>query len=200
MNVKQSFVRLSAMGLLVLAAGCTLIPLSSLWSLRKLELAEIDGAQLRSVIYLPAEVSTAKDAVRVIVKAERGVGNEVREWTLALRPTTGALAAHSLTPPRPGGHWVVLGLDATEQQRLGALRQQLQAWKAADGPDVKRRVSMSVEPRLCRRGATPMTAGDVVVDAWLRWKGAQEDLRMLDGATGTDVDASLAHEALPACE
>jgi hypothetical protein len=200
MNVKQTILRAVLVASMLSMVGCTLIPLSSLWALRKFDLAQLDGAQLRTLVYLPAGVGTARDAIKVIVKAERGnAEGEVLQETLALRPDAAASASPGLADPWPGGHWVALTLDAAEQQRLLALRSRLQAWKAADGPDVKRRVSTEVSPQLCTRQAGRIKAGQVKLSVWVRWRAGQDDLLMLDGATAQDIDDKLAAEPLPPC-
>lgn len=207
MNVKQTILRGGLRGrrvcvLLALAAlsACTMIPLRTLWALRSFEFDQLDGAQLRTLVYLPEGVATQRDALKVQVRLERGTpAGEVLEETLALRPNPAALRGPLPAAPAPGGHWVALMLDGEEQQRLAWLRGRAQVWKAADGPEVKRRIGASVAPQLCRRAAGPVLAGEVKLSVWLRWKAGQDDLPMLDGATVKDIDAKAAAEPLPAC-
>lgn len=190
------------MGVIALAAGllagCSRIPLSTLWSLRSFDIKQVDGAALRILAYLPQQVATQADAVQLQVKAKRGnPAGEVMEQTLALRPWLGSVPA--LPPaPRPGGHWVVLALDEAEQARLTQLRQTLLAWKAADGDGVKRTVAMEATPQLCatRPG---IKVEQVQLDAWLRWRAGQDDLHLLDSAKGSDLDDKSAAADLPLC-
>jgi hypothetical protein len=199
MNVKQSFLRLLMLGLLVLGAGCSLIPLRSLWALRSFDFNQLDGAHLRALVYLPAGVATLPDALKLSVKVERGNGEALTE-TLALRPNPAALTGLPPAPAGAAGHWLALTLDAAEQQRLAQLRQRLQAWKAADGPDAKRKLALEAEPQLCvPRGSPALTAGQVRLSAWLRWKAGQDDLLLLDDATARDMDEKLTRETLPPC-
>jgi len=199
MNVKQTILKVWAVLLLVAMGACTQIPLSSLWALRQFDFNQLDGAQLRALAYLPNGVGTLRDALKVHVRLERGNGHaDVAEETLALRPATGALASHKLTAPGPGGHWVALVLDEAEQQRLAALRDQAKAWKAADGPDAKRKLSTEVSPQFCAQ--TPgWRAAQVKLSLWLRWKAGQDDLPMLEGASLKDFDSKAGDEVLPAC-
>lgn len=204
MNVKQAIspcLRARAallLGLLALG-GCSLIPLRSLWALRQFEFSQIDGAQLRALVYLPAGVATQPDALKLSVKVERGNG-EVLTETLALRHNPAALTGLPTAPALSGGHWVALALDAAEQQRLAGLRQRLQAWKTADGPEAKRRLGLEARPQLCVvRGGAALDAGQLRLSAWLRWKAGQEDLQLLDGASARDIDDQLAREPLPPC-
>lgn len=199
MNVKQSFIRRSA-ALLALAlalAGCSRIPLSSLWALRSLEWSQLDGSALRALLYLPRGLEVSGGGARVTVKVDRGQGRPDRlEAELDLVPLQGPAADHHLSPPRAAGHWVALGLSPEGQRRLAALRQTLQQWRDADGPDAKRQLSLSADPRLCRRGV----AGDAPrLDLWLRWRAGQEDLRLLDGATPEDLADAGRDGPLPAC-
>lgn len=199
MNVKQSIFRMLSLWLLVLGAGCSLVPLRSLWALRGFDFNQLEGAHLRTLVYLPAGVSTLPDALRLKVKVERGNGESLSE-TLALRPNPAALTGLPPAPAGAEGHWLALTLDAAEQQRLAQLRQRMQAWKVADGPEAKRKLSLDAEPQLCTpHGSPALTAGQVRLSAWLRWKAGQEDLLLLDGATARDVDEKMARETLPAC-
>jgi hypothetical protein len=205
MNVKQSFLRgCSVLALAAVLAGCSKIPLSSLWALRGLQFAEVDGAALRALLVLPEGVELTPGALTVRVKVERGNGRpDKRELDLHLTPLAGAAAAHGLGAPRAGSRWLALGLSAAEQLRLADLRREMLAWREADGPDAKRQLGLSAELSACSRAKVPPPAGDVAVDAWLRWKPGQDDLRLLDGATLADLQANDAAQAaataLPRC-
>lgn len=204
MNVKQSFIRrMLAFGLVLGVAACSKVPLSSLWALRGLQLAELDDAALRTLLYLPAGVELSGAGLAVQLTVARGHGHaEVRELSLALTPLQGAAATHAQAAPRAGGHWLVLGLSAAEQQRLAALRRELASWRSLDGPEAKRQLSLSAALHTCSR-ATPLPSAHAVpIDAWLRWKPGQADLRLLDGATLADLQpegAGAAAATLPAC-
>jgi hypothetical protein len=180
-------------------AGCSRIPLGTLWSLRSFDVKQVDGAALRILAYLPSQVDTQRDAVKVHLTAQRGnPAAEVLEQTLALRPLA-AIAASNLPPaPWPGGHWVALGLDEAEQARLTGLRQTMLAWKAADGEGVKRRLAMDATPQLCAKTAG-LPVDQVTLDAWMRWRAGQDDLHLLAGAKGSDLDDKNAAAALPLC-
>ena len=201
MNVKQSFVsRMAALLLLGLAAalaGCSRIPLSSLWALRSLEMSQLEGPALRALLYLPGGLEVSGGGARVTVKVERGQGLPDRlETELDLVPLQGAAAAHHLSAPRAAGHWVALGLSPEGLRRLAALRQTLAQWHSADGAGAKRQLSLSADPRLCRRGTV---GNDPRLDLWLRWREGQDDLHLLDGATPDDL-AETGHDGpLPAC-
>lgn len=200
MNVKQAFFRMGQAGLVILLGACTAIPVSSLWALRKFELAQVDGAQLRALVYLPEGTGTLRDALKLPLKIERGGGsNELLEETLVLRPNRAALPATLPATPAHKGQWVALTLDAQEQQKLASLRQRAQAWKAADGPEAKRKLSAEVSAQFCSLRPATATAGDLALTVWLRWKAGQDDLLLLDGAKLKDIDGKAATEQLPAC-
>jgi hypothetical protein len=201
MNVKQSFPKgLGVLLLGVVLAGCSKIPLSSLWALKGLQFAEIDAAALRALVYLPEGVSLREGGLAVTVKVARGNGHlQERELKLAFSPLQGAAAAHAQAAPRPGGRWLVLGLSAAEQQRLADLRHEIDGWRAADGPQAKRSLSLGAELRSCLQGGPARPADEVAVDAWLRWKPGQADLRMLDNATLSDLMPDDQRGPLPRC-
>lgn len=182
------------------AAGCSVIPIRSLWALRSFEWQQLDGAQLRVPVYLPAGVEARRDAVRVHVRAERGnAAAEVLEETLTLRPAAIAATGLGLPPPWSGGHWVVLSLDEGEQRRLAEFRARLMAWKAADGPEVKRRLGLEASPQLCARTAAQAATESLRLSAWMRWKAGQEDLLLLDSVSVKDIAPQAAETPLPMC-
>lgn len=200
MNVKQTILKAVAMASVLAMVGCTQIPVRSLWALRKFDMAQIDGAQLRALVYVPEGAGTLRDTLKVPLKIERGgTSNEVLEETLVLRPNRAALPAAAPSNPNYKGHWVALTLDAQEQQKLVGLRQRSQAWRAADGPDTKRKVSAQVSAQFCSLSPEMSSAGDLTLTVWLRWKPEQEDLLLLDGARLKDIDDKAAAERLPAC-
>jgi hypothetical protein len=199
MNVKQSFqsrvIALLVVGLVL--AGCSRIPLSSLWALRSLEMAQVEGPALRALLYLPRGIEVSEGGARVTVKVERGQGLPDRiDAELDLVPLQGAAAAHHLGAPRAAGHWVALGLSPEGLRRLAALRQTLARWRSADGPGARRQLGLQADPRLCRRGPA---APDPRLDLWLRWREGQDDLHLLDGATPDDLADAGQVGPLPAC-
>lgn len=200
MNIKQTILRAASVVGVVALAACSAIPVRSLWALRKFDMTQIDGAQLRALVYLPEGAGTLRDALKLPLKIERGgAPNEVLEETLVLRPNRAALPSTAPATPGYKGQWVALTLDAQEQQKLASLRQRAQAWRAADGPDAKRTVSAEVSAQFCSQGPTVTMAADLTLTVWLRWKAEQDDLLLLDGAKLKDIDDKAAAEKLPAC-
>lgn len=201
MNVKQTFFRGLCLGLLLLLGACSAVPLRSLWSLRQFELSQLDAAQLRLPVYLPAHLGAARDAVKLTLRAERGnAAQEVLEETLTLRPAADGAAPAGLQPPRAGGHWLVLVLDSAEQQRLNQLRSRMLAWKAADGSSAQRRMGLEARPQLCARGASaPADPAELRLSAWVRWQAGQADLLLLDDAGLKDLPGEVLAQPLPPC-
>lgn len=200
MNVKQTILRVAAVVMVGALVACTAIPVKSLWALRKFDMAQVDGALLRALVYVPEGAHTLRDALKVPLKIERGgPTNEVLEETLVLRPNRAAVPAAVPSTPAYKGQWVALTLDAQEQQKLVSLRQRALAWKAADGPEAKRKVSVEVSAQFCSQSPALASAGELVLTVWLRWKAEQDDLLLLDGARLKDIDDKAAAEKLPAC-
>lgn len=192
---------LSALLLALTMAACTQVPLRSLWQLRQLDWQQLDPALLLALAYLPEGIETRPDAALITIKLERGnAAAEVLEERLALRPVQPA--SQALWPESPGrrGRWLALSLDAQQQARFQALRATMQAWKAQDGPDAKRKLSISLEPQMCRRASTPpQTLEALRVSAWLRWKAQQAPVMLLDEASLTDVSDRATSTAMPVC-
>ncbi|HSI60576.1 MAG TPA: hypothetical protein VLA16_23675 [Ideonella sp.] len=192
--------RRAACGLAALAlAGCSAVPLSSLWALRQLDFWNLDPTQIHAMALLPAGVGARPDALRLTLKAQRGGGSaEELEEHLALR----AAAVEQAAPEQaaPGTHWLPLAFDETEVARFNAFRGRLEAWKAADGKVADRRFSLAVEPALCSTVAGGVETRKVIVSAWLRWKAGQEPVQVLDRAGLKDIAEKIkTGPRLPAC-
>lgn len=180
-------------------AGCTSVPLGSLWALRQLDFWTLDPAQLHAMALLPAGVGAQPEALKVTLKAQRGGGSaEVAEEHLALRAAAAIQAPPGPTPA--GAHWLPLAFDDADAARFNAFRTRLQAWKAADGKVADRNFHLSVEPALCSHLPGGVETKKVVISAWARWQAGQEMLAVLDGASLKDVaDKSTLPARLPAC-
>lgn len=183
-------------------AACTQVPLRSLWQLRQLDWQQLDPAQLLALAYLPEGIEARPDAAVITIKIERGnVAAEVREERLLLRPVGATAQASWPLAPERRGQWLALSLDAQQQARFHALRTTLQAWKAQDGTAAKRKLSLSLEPQMCRRASTAVApaAETLRVSAWLRWQAQQTPVLLLDEAGLADLSERATSAALPAC-
>jgi hypothetical protein len=190
-----------ALVLALALAACTQVPLRSLWQLRQLDWQQLDPAVLLALAYLPEGIEARPDAAIIIVKVERGnAAAEVLEERLLLRPVDAAAQAPRPEAPGRRGKWLALSLDAQQQARFQALRSTMQAWKAQDGADAKRKLSISLEPQMCRRSSTPpQTLEALRVSAWLRWQAQQAPVLLLDEAGLADLSERPASAAMPLC-
>lgn len=184
-------------------AGCSAVPLRSLWALRQLDFWTLDASQVHAWVMLPAGVAAPAEALRVTVKAERGGGSgESAQEVLVLRPRgTALLSAEQRRSEHgsPGAHWVALAFDEQDVQRFNGLRQRLQGWKETDGKVSGRSMSLAVSPALCAIATgNPPPMEKIRLSAWLRWKPGQEPVQVLDGAGLKDLKDD-APPMLPAC-
>lgn len=184
-------------------AGCSQIPLGTLWQLRKFDLMALDPRQLQVLLYLPASVGPMPETLLIKLTLHRGssAAQEVLSRSVSLQPVTTPIQGSAQpAAPEPGGHWVWLAMNDADVRRLLALREAAQAWKAADGASGSgRKMEMTVSPQLCQAGMSPVTAGQVRLSAWIRWEAGQPLLPLLEGASGRDIDDKSAGEVLPRC-
>ena len=143
---------------LVLLAGCTRVPLGSLWSLRQFDLEQFDPAALRLAVHLPHHVGVVREALRIEAKIQRAKDQPLQVEHFALRPSAEPADTLGLPPAAADdGRWVVLRFDASEVQRVRDLRQRVLAMKAA-GPQGGS-LAISGAPHLCHTGAAPRGTG-----------------------------------------
>ncbi|TDM09432.1 MAG: hypothetical protein C4K60_09215 [Ideonella sp. MAG2] len=156
---------------------------------------------LQAWAYLPEGIEARPDAAVIIVKVERGnAAADVLEERLLLRPVDASALAPRPEAPSRRGKWLALSLDAQQQARFHALRATTQSWKAQDGAQAKRKLSISLEPQMCRRAATPPQALEAMrLSAWLRWQAQQAPVLLLDDAALTDLSERAASTAMPLC-
>lgn len=195
---------LAAAVLCAAVAGCSAVPLRSLWQLRQLDFWTLDAGQVHALVLLPAGVGATPEPLRVTLKAQRGGDTgEAAQEVLILRPR-GAVAPNAeqrqSEQAQPGSHWVALAFDEADVRRFDALRQRMQGWKATDGKVSGRGMSLEVSPALCAsaKGSPPPPADKIRLSAWLRWKPGQEPVQVLDGAGLKDLKDDAA-PLLPAC-
>jgi hypothetical protein len=188
------------LAVLLLAAGCTQLPLRSLWALRQFDMETFDPAQLRAAALLPQGVQLEGEGVALDLKLERGATGEVLEQRLWMRPVPLAGAA---LPPAGGrqGHWVALRLSDADVARVRALREQARAWKQqqpapAGQGGKKNSLTLKLHPQLCRDGV--VGSKRLRVSAWLRWAADPGDVLMLDEADIDELWKDLP-KPLPAC-
>lgn len=156
---------LPCIAVLALLAGCTRIPLGSLWQLRQFSFEHFEPDALRLALHLPAAYAMPRDALRIEARVQRE-GEPARSEHFMLRESPGDAQGAELPPvSAPGGRWVVLKLDAGEAERVRAFRRQLTAAKAQPGQ--RGSLALNASPQLCRTGVA--AAGTAQLSGALRW-------------------------------
>lgn len=188
-------------------AGCSILPMRTLWALRQFDMMAFDPAELRAAVRLPKQVSVLAQAVAIDLSIQRGSTGEVIKRQFWLRPA-GPVSRHGAShaapaAAQPAGDALLLVLDEADQKAVRALQAQGALWKAqaaASAPAEaagKNRVSLSVKPQLCRHG--PAAAGqDERVSAWLRWAPQPGWLPVAEDAALQSLLSDDA-PAMPAC-
>lgn len=177
-------------------AGCSVVPLRSLWALRQFDWMGFDPAELRAAVRLPRHVSVLPQAVGIDLTITRGATGEVIKRHFWLRPA--APAASGL----PAADALLLVLDEADQKAVRAIQAQAAGWKAAaasatgDGA-AKNSVAMNMKPQLCRKATAP-AGQDERVSAWLRWAPQPGWLPMAEDAALSALQADDA-PPIPPC-
>jgi hypothetical protein len=186
----------------LMLAGCTQIPLGSLWALRKFDFERFDPAQLRAAVYLPPGLQFPAEALVIDLKLTRGATGEVLHERLPMRPSAQPpVGEHWPSTMRRPGQWVLLKLDDTAQARIAALRERAGLWKVADnGQGKKNNLELGVQPALCRSGAGAGEPSEAWrTSLWLRWSAEPGYVVLLDDKAVRDVWPELP-SPLPACQ
>ncbi len=189
--------------LLALAiTGCAKIPLTSLWALRQFDLKQVDPAELRVAVRLPAGVEMKPDGLRVEVKVTPVSNGRTATETLRFREqAVGSRGEESASaaalPPRRAADapWIVLALDASDVQRLRLFRAALQG-------QGKSHVDFTAQPHWCRRGE--LAESQSRLSTAVRWSPASGYVVLLVDEPVQEVTKLLADPGvpppLPVCE
>lgn len=184
---------LAALFLAAAVAGCSRVPLGSLWTLRQFDFEGFDPGALRIAAYLPNQYELIGDGLRIDAKVKRAdLPVQVERFGLQ-RSREPADLSGLVAPSTGNGRWVVLRFDAVEAERVRALRRKLLAQKAASGGKGGS-LEIGASPKLCHTGAAPQ--GDAKVTASLMWSREtgyvtllrETDMETLLGAFSEDVD------------
>jgi hypothetical protein len=186
--------------LLLMLSGCSQIPLSSLWALRKFDFERFDPAQVRVAVALPPGLQFPAEALVLDVQLTRGSSGEVVHERWPMRPGSRLPAGEQWPEGMPPGQQrVLLQLDASVQARIAALRERAAAWKVADGDRHKKnQLELSVEPSLCRTGPVP-AAGAARTSLWLRWSVEPGYVPLVEDKPLRELWPELP-DPLPACQ
>jgi hypothetical protein len=193
------------LGLLMLVAGCTRIPLSSLWALKQFSFETFNPAVLRVAVRLPVGVALKSDALVVDSKVTREGDAPVAEHFVMHESREKADLAGLPEVSPAQGRWVVLKFDADEARRVRTMREGLMARKAeaekAGTPKAKTKMEIGASPKFCRTGAT--LSPDASMAGAMYW-AADKGYVMLMRETPLDdllkdMDDSRDRASLPAC-
>ena len=191
--------------LMLLTAGCTRIPLGSLWALKQFSFETFDPTVLRVAVRLPVGVALKSDGLVVDAKVTREGEAPVAEHFVMheSRDRADLAGLPEVTPAQ--GRWVVLKFDADESRRVRTMREGLMARKAAaekaGGATGKTKMEIGASPKFCRTGAT--VAADAAMAGAMYW-AADKGYVMLLRETALDdllkdLDDSKDRASLPAC-
>jgi hypothetical protein len=193
------------LALLMLFAGCTRIPLGSLWALKQFSFETFDPDVLRVAVRLPTGVALKSDALVVDSKITRDGEAPVAEHFVMHESHEKADLAGLPEVSTGQGRWVVLKFDASEAGRVRAMREGLMARKAAaekaGAHKAKTKMEIGASPKFCRTGAV-VSPGATMAGAmyWTADKGYVMLLREtpLDELL-KELDDSKDLASMPAC-
>jgi|GEM_PF-2638175 len=199
----RAIILVGMIALLVVMTGCSRIPLSSLWELRKFDFENFDPATLRVAMHLPAAYSVRRNALSIDVKVKRdGEQAHVERFTMRESKDSEDLAGLPAVSSTEG-RWMVLKLDSAEVARLVAFRQRLvnintPTDKVRSG---KSSIELGAKPQVCRNGApsegTPRVVGAM---RWIKEKDYITVMRESDlNETLKSLDDFMDISSVPAC-
>lgn len=182
----------------LLFVACTAIPISSMYSLSKIDPMKTDPEQIRVAIRVNESVNAAHGSAQITIsyKAEDGSIDEQHEFEVQLT------SAQTLTPKLtrgmlPGEKVTVMSLSPKDARTMKELQQRLYKYKAAD---IEGRGSFGLRfGELCLDKDLP--AGDIPLTLFLKTEIHDDyivfiktDLHDLFSDTDSDIDA------VPFCE
>jgi hypothetical protein len=182
----------------LLFVSCTAVPISSMYSLSKIDPMKTDPEQIRVAIRVNESVNATRGSAQITVgyKAEDGSIDEQHEFDVQLTP------AQTLTPQLtrgllPGEQVTVMGLSPEDARTMRDLQQRLFKYKAADGDGDGSFTLRLAE--LCLDKELP--EGDVPLTLFLKTENHEDyivfiktELHDMFSDTGSDI------EKLPFCE
>jgi hypothetical protein len=182
----------------LLFVACTAVPISSMYSLSKIDPMQTDPEQIRVAIRVNESVNASRGSAQITMayKAEDGSIDEEHEFDVQLT------AAQTLTPKLtrgllPGEQVTVMSLSPQDARTMRDLQQRLFKYQAADG-DGDGSFNLRLGD-LCLDKALP--DGDIPLTLFLKTESDEDyivfiktELHDLFSDTDSDIDA------LPFCE
>jgi hypothetical protein len=140
-------------------SGCGHVPVTSLLSLSRIDLATTDPAQLRAAVKLPEALRPLPRSMVLHVTVRKKDGQELTEG-FALQEISAAAEARPLQAEAEAGMQIVVyRLDPAELPHVAAFRAQALAQQAAGG-------GLTIQPEACRTAALP--PGPLLISTYLR--------------------------------
>ncbi|MEP9350236.1 hypothetical protein [Xanthobacter sp. KR7-225] len=158
----------AALALLLLAAGCSHIPLTSLPKLASLDPAALDLSALRAAMRAP-DTLRPEPGGATLTMSFWVAGAETRKTTIdaALEEDTAVARAALKAEEKPGFRITVFRLSEDGRRRLEAARDEVRNLKAREATTGSRvRGSLSVGAKACAAGALP--DGPLLLSTYLR--------------------------------
>ncbi|MFS8036063.1 hypothetical protein ACI7BZ_03700 [Xanthobacter sp. AM11] len=185
----------TALGFLLLAAGCSHLPISSLPRLASFDPATADLATLRAAVRAPDALRPVPGGA-VLTMSFWLAGAETQKTTVAavLEEEGDAAVRAALKPEeKPGFRITVFRLSEDGRRRLEAAREEMRTLKAREAAKGSRvRGSLSVGVKGCAAGTLP--DGPILLSTYLRTEASGSfiplvvdlDLKALAAEAGAD--------------
>lgn len=145
-------------------ASCATIPVTSIYKLRKFDLATTDVSRLRVAVQIPQSIRIRPAGVRMVVAArlENGSLNQQEAFVLEeLDRLTGS--AEQQPKPAKWTHVAAYRLRPSDTDRIAAFREKIAQFKQRHGDEVKGSISIDVDS--CAR--TLIADGPVLITTWI---------------------------------
>jgi hypothetical protein len=123
-----------AAAMLLFVAGCTGVPLSTMWKMRGFDaadFAQLDPAAVRAAIQLPEDLAVAADSVQLDVTLGRGEG--ASHHAIPLREIASGRTVAGLPAAKPGLTWRLLDVAPENLDDFRALQAAMGSRAAAPG-------------------------------------------------------------------
>lgn len=172
--------------LAAVTAGCTVVPVGSLWALRKLDFAVVDPASIRLAVCLPKPLALPPEAVTLQLDVKHADTGESQATRLVLRQRD--INAAAPAPPlaaaagkSAGCDWSALALDTPSVEQVQQLQELSQHHRKGAKPSGAGRSSleMSAKAQPCLRAGARMPES-APVSAWLYWAADPGWVQLLD--------------------
>jgi hypothetical protein len=190
--------RISAVLLIVLmAAGCSYVPLSSAMKLRRIDPLAADPRHIRIAVRLPDGLQVRDGGAVMEIGARRQDKNEVNLQKFVFEKSPGGpMGEAEGLAPEDGTHVEIFRVAERDIVRIQALQEKIRAWKADAPDDVKG--SLSIGASGCRISALPQ--GPLYATTYLKTEPASPFFAVTRKADLRKLAGSSLEDELPPCE